>query len=169
MLSTMLQMHLQYKEWQVKRLLAAVKALPTETFEQQRGSSHGSIKGTLQHIYGADFVWLQRLKGHSLTRADVHIPETLDELERRWLKLLAEWRAWASSIDEAAWHRTLDYTLFSGSPGSNPFWQVLLHVVNHGTQHGGQVMAMLRQAGVTPPAIDILMFYCELQEPPASA
>jgi len=161
--------HLAYKEWQAKRLIAAVKELPREAFDVPRGSSHGGIKGTLQHMYGADFIWLRRLRGIPVTRADVTMPETLGELEKQWLKLVAEWRSWGASIPEGGWNARLDYTMFDGSRRSNPVWQIVLHVVNHGTLHGGQVVAMLRQAGATPPQTDLIYFYRELEERVASA
>jgi len=161
MQSEIFRIHLAYKEWQAKRLLAAVRELPLELFEQARGSSHGGIKGTLQHMYGADFIWLRRLQGASLTRADVVLPETLSELEEKWLCLIREWQAWSASIADDGWDQKLDYTMFDGSQRSNPVWQILLHVVNHGTLHGGQVVAMLRQAGFAPPQTDILFFYRE--------
>jgi uncharacterized damage-inducible protein DinB len=163
------RVHLAYKEWQVKRLLAAVRELPADVFEQSRASSHGGIKGTLQHIYGADFVWMRRVQGMSLTRADVVIPGTLAELEQQWMKLMGEWRAWASTVPDSDWNKTIEYTMFDGSRRSNPIWQVLLHVVNHGTLHGGQVVTMLRQAGVTPPQLDIIFFYRETDGTAASA
>jgi uncharacterized damage-inducible protein DinB len=34
-----------------------------------------------------------------------------------------------------------------------------MHVVNHGTLHRGQIVCMLRQLGVKPPATDIVFSY----------
>jgi uncharacterized damage-inducible protein DinB len=36
-----------------------------------------------------------------------------------------------------------------------------MHVVNHATLHRGQIVGMLRQLGVTPPATDIVFYYYE--------
>ncbi|HLJ85735.1 MAG TPA: DinB family protein [Candidatus Angelobacter sp.] len=157
-----LRIHLSYKEWQGKRLIAAVRVLPTEIFEAQRGSSHGGIKGTLQHIYSADFAWLRRVQGLTVTRADVKLPETVKELEDWWTALLGDWKEWGNAVADAAWTSVLDYSLFNGTPCSTPLWQIVLHVVNHGTHHGGQVVAMLRQAGITPPPTDAIVYYREL-------
>ena len=40
------------------------------------------------------------------------------------------------------------------SPG-----RTLLHLVNHGTPHRGQVMGMIRQLGITPPGTDLMHYY----------
>jgi len=164
-----LQVHLAYKEWQTKRLLAAAAELPVDFYEQTRGSSHGGIKGTLQHIYGADFVWLQRLHGISFTRADIVIPESLAELSEAWLKLMNEWTRWVAANPHRDWNEKITYTQFSGQQFSTPLWQVVLHVVNHGTLHAGQMVAMLRQAGIAPPQTDLIFFYRELEERSAVA
>ena len=163
MQAEVLRLHLAYKEWQTKRLLDAVRDLATDAFEQPRGSSHGSIKGTLQHTYGADFVWKRRLEGMMLTRADVVLPETLSNLERKWLELADQWKEWAASVPDSKWNEKLEYTMFDGSRRSNTLWQIIMHVVNHGTLHGGQVVTMLRQAGVTPPQTDLIFFYREME------
>jgi len=157
------RIQLAYKEWQAKRLLDAVRDLPIEVFEPSRGSSHGGIKGTLQHMYGADFIWMQRVQGASLTRADVVLPESREELEEKWLRVIAEWKEWAASLPDSEWEHRLEYTMFDGSRRSNAVWQIVLHVVNHGTLHGGQVVGMLRQAGITPPQTDQIFFYRELE------
>jgi uncharacterized damage-inducible protein DinB len=36
---------------------------------------------------------------------------------------------------------------------------VVLHLVNHGTLHRGQVMGMIRQLGIVPPGTDLLHYY----------
>lgn len=163
------QVHLAYKQWQTRKLLAAVMELPLDLYEQARGSSHGGIQGTLQHIYGADYVWLKRVQGIACTRADLVIPENLAELGDAWLKLTEEWTRWAEANPNRDWNEKMTYTMFNGREYSTPLWQVVLHVVNHGTLHAGQVVAMLRQAGIAPPQTDLIFFYRELDEQSAVA
>jgi uncharacterized damage-inducible protein DinB len=114
-------------------------------------------------MYGADLVWMERLHGITLTRADVILPETLSDLEKRWLALIAEWKAFAASLSDSQWSDKLEYTMFDGSRRCNTLWQIVMHVVNHGTLHGGQVVTMLRQSGVTPPQTDLIFFYREME------
>lgn len=159
--SALFQVHVAYKQWQTKKLLAAAMDLPLEVYEQPRGSSHGGIKGTLQHIYGADFVWFHRLQGISFTRADIVIPESLTDLGEAWLKLMEDWVRWVAANPDRDWNEKITYRQFSGQQFSSPLWQVVLHVVNHGTLHAGQVVAMLRQAGIAPPQTDLIFFYRE--------
>ena len=47
---------------------------------------------------------------------------------------------------------------FVGNAGL-PAWQIVMHLVNHGTLHRGQFVGMLRQLGVKPPTTDILFYF----------
>ena len=49
-----------------------------------------------------------------------------------------------------------------------PIWQIVMHVVNHGTLHRGQIVGMLRQLGVKAPATDIVFYYYEQKTAAAS-
>jgi uncharacterized damage-inducible protein DinB len=41
--------------------------------------------------------------------------------------------------------RPIEYTGWDGRRQAQPFWQMLQHLVNHGSYHRGQITAMLRQ------------------------
>ena len=53
-------------------------------------------------------------------------------------------RAFVARLGPTA-SRVFEYTLLSGRRAAQPLWQMLQHVVNHGTYHRGQVTTMLRQ------------------------
>ena len=47
----------------------------------------------------------------------------------------------------------------SGNRFNQPVWQLVLHVVNHGTHHRGQVSGFLRAMGHKPPKLDLVSYY----------
>lgn len=55
--------------------------------------------------------------------------------------------------------RVHDIRTTKGEPYSHPLWQMMQHLINHGTYHRGQVTTMLRQLGVKPVATDLIAFY----------
>jgi uncharacterized damage-inducible protein DinB len=58
--------------------------------------------------------------------------------------------------------RPIEYRGWDGRQQAQPFWQMLQHLVNHGSYHRGQVTTMMRQLGVPPPrAMDLIAFYRE--------
>ena len=91
----------------------------------------------------------------------------VEAVETIWPEIQRRWEAWALSQTDADLAKDVSYKLMDGSAGQSPAWQIVLHVVNHGTLHRGQVMAMLRQRGIAPPATDLIYYYRELR--PAAA
>lgn len=154
--------HLRYTAWATGRLLEACAAVPEETLRRDTGASHGGILSTLQHIYYADRTWLARLEGRTLTAfKDPDPGPSLDGLRLHWPALLDRFGLYAETLTDAAIDEPFSYRNLKGDALSMPRWQALLHAVNHATLHRGQVMAMLRQAGIAPPATDLVFFYLE--------
>jgi uncharacterized damage-inducible protein DinB len=157
-------LHLRYHAWATAQVLDAVKALPPEELKKDRGASHAGIETTLQHLFKADNVWFSRIAGEPFGNInDVPVPATLGELEKEWLSLLERFQNWYKQLQPNQFGIEIRYSNSQGIPFSTPLWQVLLHVVNHGTMHRGQVVAMLRQAGLKPPATDLIRYYRSLE------
>jgi uncharacterized damage-inducible protein DinB len=57
----------------------------------------------------------------------------------------------------------------AGTTFSQPLWQMLQHLANHGSYHRGQVATMLRQLGAKPVGTDMIGFYRERTAAQASA
>jgi uncharacterized damage-inducible protein DinB len=149
---------IRYTGWASRKILAAVEALPLEQRCCGNGISHQSIEGTVNHIFLADRLWLRRTTG---AEASGFGEITFDELRTAWPEVLDQWQAWADGLTDADAERVIAYKLLNGSPGESTASQIVTHLVNHATLHRGQVMGMIRQLGVVPPATDILWFYRE--------
>ena len=53
----------QYNLWADRRTLDACAALTNEQFTRDLGSSFGSVRDTLAHLYGAEWLWNERFQG----------------------------------------------------------------------------------------------------------
>src|SRR5207253_2697175 len=74
-----------YNAWANQRQLRAVSKLTTDAFLKPMGSSFGSVRDTLAHIYGAEWVWLERFQGRSPSSLpDVTHFKDVKGLEERW-------------------------------------------------------------------------------------
>ncbi len=158
--AALLVTHLDYSRDASMLLLDAVAALPPEEQERDRGASHGGLLGTLRHVFFADRIWLSRLQGAPrFVLADPGESPTAEKLREAWPALLDEFKAQVTAFGDAGVVETFDFVNLAGKAFRMPRWQALLHVVNHGTLHRGQVMGMLRQMGVPPPATDLIYYY----------
>ena len=160
-----LQALLDYNYWARDRLLEAVSALTLEQFTRPLGSSFSSVRDTIAHICGAESIWLARWNGNQPTGFEQpsRIPD-LAAARSEWAKLEVGMRAFLSRLGPEDVTRSIAYKDMRGNPRSDVFWQMLQHVVNHGTYHRGQVVTLLRQLGAQPPkSMDLIAFYRERQ------
>lgn len=146
-------------EWANHRFLDAVAPLDAEAFARDLAGSHGGIRGTLVHTYGAEWVWHQRFQGASPPALPGEDQITsVAGLRERWSTLEAERRAWLASLPEGAGERVVEYRTFRGDAFSSRLLPLVQHVTNHGSYHRGQVAVFLRQLGLKPPATDLVAF-----------
>ena len=153
-----------YTEWANRLALDAAAALSEEGLRRDFAISHGSIFGTLLHMAGAEWIWLERWHGRSPAKAEAWSLWTtescadLPTLIGRWHDLVDRRARFISELDESQLKADLPFKLLSGDPSSLPLVDQMQHVVNHATLHRGQVVGMIRQQGLEPPSTDLLFY-----------
>jgi len=153
-----------FDEWATNRTLDSVAALSEEQFKRDLKSSHGGIHGTLVHMCGADWVWLERWKGNSPNAllSNDQLP-TLEALKERWKLYRTEVSILLSALDDARLQAPLAYKDLKGNQYSQPLHQLMIHKVVHASYHRGQVVTMLRQLGTKPVNTDLVGYYRSIQ------
>jgi len=81
-----------------------------------------------------------------------------------WPALYERWKDWAAGLTGEAAAAEVSYRDMRGNPWRQPLGQLVLHAVNHGTHHRGQVSGFLRAMGHTPPKLDLVLYYRESVE-----
>jgi uncharacterized damage-inducible protein DinB len=153
-----------YHYWALDRLFDAVERLTPEQLNQTIESSFPSVRQTLVHLHGAEWVWVSRWIGEAPTAfPDGGALTDLPAIRNAWMVERERLRALLDRLDEAGISQPMEYRCFDGRSYSQPLWEMLQHVVNHGSYHRGQITMMLRQLGV-PPAkqMDLIAFHREL-------
>ena len=153
-----------YHYWARDRLLESVERLTPEQFTRDLGNSFPSVRDTVAHLYGADWIWYWRWEGisHDALPDAAAFPDVAS-LRSAWAEQEASIRALIARLGEEGIQQPIEYRRTSDQPlQAQPFWQMLQHVVNHGAYHRGQVTTMLRQLGAEPPkSLDLIAFYRE--------
>lgn len=120
--------------------------------------SRGSVRDQILHLISCDTMWFSGLQG-------VEIPEDLNPADFRdresirahWDNVEQTMRDYLAALQ--------DEMLFSKPLGGEDkeliLWQVLLHVVNHGTDHRAQLLRVLNDLGVMTTSQDYIFYVYE--------
>lgn len=153
-----------YTEWANDLAMQAAAKLRDGDLRREVGISHGSIFGTLVHMAGAEWIWLERWHGHSPRKEEAWSLWSTDScrdlagLTDRWGGVIDKRARFLSELDEERFAAELEYKLLSGDASSLKLVDQMQHVVNHATLHRGQVVGMIRQLGIDPPGTDLLFY-----------
>jgi uncharacterized damage-inducible protein DinB len=148
-----------YTEYANHLALDAAEKLTEEQRRHDFKISHRSIHGTLTHMAGAEWIWLERWRGVSHSRIWTEDDfADIPALRARWQEIEAGRRQLLDGLGEEKLQRDLNYKNIKGEEFTLPLIEQMQHVVNHATLHRGQVVGMIRQLGVQPPVVDLLYY-----------
>lgn len=154
----------RYNSWANARILNAASNLTEEQFLAPVSFPYGSLRGTLTHIFLAEWIWRSRWEGDS--PASFFKPEdfpNLAALRARWQAEEKALNEFVESISDEKLNSVFHYKTTRGEPMENILWQAMAHVVNHGTQHRAEAAAMLTDFGHSPGDWDLIVFLRESQ------
>jgi uncharacterized damage-inducible protein DinB len=149
----------QYNIWANDRILGVLQSLTNEQLEQPVESSFPSIRATLQHMYGAEDIWLQRLqlvehpiwKGSDESKPLFEVAESLRATSTSLLEIIEK------AFDDRVFTHVFQYYDMHKQSYKMPVSECLLHIFNHDTYHRGQLVTMLRQLGINKiPSTDFI-------------
>ena len=151
-----------FNRWANDRTLSSVADLTGEEFTRKFSVSFGSIQGTLVHILGVEWLYLQRWRGIFPTSLpsgeefpDVH------NLRSYWQSILSDQANFLDNLTEERLQQELTYVNMSGQKYTYPLADIMHHMVNHSTYHRGQVVSLLRILDKKPLATDYLLYLDE--------
>jgi uncharacterized damage-inducible protein DinB len=134
-----------------------ITSLPYAQFTQTVDYSHGSVRDQVIHLISVDDIWFSELCG--VEPSEPLLPTGVDDrtiIRALWDKVEQSMRDYLADMQ--------DEMLFD-KPIKEPeedkdlmVWQVLLHVVNHGTDHRAQILRVLNDLGVKTTSQDYIFF-----------
>ena len=149
---------LNYNYWARDRQLQVCSRLTPEQWLRPLGNSFSSIRDTLAHMAGGEWVWLERCRGKSpQSLPDASQFPDLQAIAKYWNATERGFRNFLSGLPEEALLSAISYTGFTGDTWTYPLWRVLMHLMNHQSYHRGQVTMLLRLLGVEPIPVDLLV------------
>jgi uncharacterized damage-inducible protein DinB len=135
----------QYNEWANRRVLRAISSQDVQ---------HEKILSLFSHQMSANYLWLHRIKGLPPPSYELwktypvnELARMVDEVSAMWLQFIEE----TESFD-----RILKYNNYTGDYFENNVEHIMMHLVNHGTYHRGQIALLLRMNGLEPINTDFI-------------
>jgi len=150
----------KYNLWANQRIVAVISALTQEQLIQKIESSFEGIYPTLFHIWNAENIWLERLKGISLNSW----PERDLNDKNNCEKFLETSKLFLEYLEENQSHKSfpfieIAYSNLKGDEMRNNTYDIIFHCLNHSSYHRGQLVTILRQLGVSKiPSTDFIAY-----------
>ena len=134
----------------------AITSLTPEQFTQPVEYSVGSVRNQFVHLMSCDDYWFSGLRG--LDMPDMRNPADYDDLttlRAHWEIIEQNMRAYLAALrDDMLFERPFPY----GADQILIRWQVLLHVVNHGTDHRAQILRLINDLGAKTGPQDYIFY-----------
>jgi uncharacterized damage-inducible protein DinB len=141
-----------YDRWATRRVLTVLDSLDPTVWTRMHVVGDRGLAGILVHHLGASQRW--RIGFQTQGSEEGPEPEseplpTVDQLRERWEAEWAEVDAWLPTVTDG----------FVGYVNDGiPVWQMLVHLVNHGTQHRAEAAALLTAEGRSPGELDLINY-----------
>jgi uncharacterized damage-inducible protein DinB len=149
----------KFNLWANTLLCSFLSKLTPEQFEHKLISSFDSIKETVYHIWGAEYIWMERLNGVSPASLPNDFKGSFNEFQALFLDNSHHLIDYIESRTEQELTDNINYSNMRGDKFSNTVTNIILHVCNHSTFHRGQIVTMLRNVGFTElSSTDYIMF-----------
>ncbi len=138
-----------------RRLWVSIMALDDAQFTAAVPYSHGSIRDQVIHLCSVDASWLRGLREDPDARGFRYDPASYPTRESA--RALFE----STATEVIAYVATLDDGKLQVKGKGMPVavWQVLLHIVNHGTDHRAQILRAVHDLGGPTFGQDLLYYF----------
>lgn len=149
-LSTLLKDYGAFNYWANHEMVEWMRAHPAELLDRELKSSFPTIKLTLLHIWTAEDAWLCRLMGipHSRFLSEGFTGD-LEAVFTGLLERSAQFRDFLQAQSPDYFEQANTYTHRNGNRYTNINAQMILHCLQHGSYHRGQIVTMARELGLT--------------------
>ena len=154
-----LKAYTAYNLWANNEMIKCVEKLDQEQLHQTVVSSFNSVFKTILHIWDAEYIWLQRMQGNSINEWPSKMMDKDGFSTNLFLAGSANFNDFVQASPDAFFEQQCSYTNLKGEKFATPYTSVIMHCMNHGSYHRGQLVTMFRQLGLTEiPTTDLIAF-----------
>lgn len=162
-MQAMIRTLFDYNLWAHERVWPGILTLDDEQFARPFDYSLGSVRAQMVHVLSVDNRWLARVAGQPAPdRLDPDAYPSAAALRADWVRMTADQRRVVEALSDAQMANMISYDMPQrGGMKHTPRWQILAHVVNHGTDHRAQILSLLYQLGAPTVEQDLILYLWE--------
>ena len=146
-----------YNYWAHHQMLDCVSHISETDFKREVDYSMGSVHRQVVHVMWAESIWYARINGLPRPEYTVTDYPTLAAIRDKWSDIEAQWRAYLDRLTETELHSTFDYVRGNNEAITSVVYEILWHIVNHGTDHRAQILQLSHTYGA--PTFEQDMFF----------
>ncbi|HOS47484.1 MAG TPA: DinB family protein [Bacteroidia bacterium] len=161
-LKNLISNYAAFNEWANTEIVTWLKTLDKELLYKKTASSYPSIDYTLQHILRGQKFWFLFITGQDTSNFNWSVYE--GEVERIMEDLLTSSAAMKQTYSAFSEQELLEVLNLEvpWAKNSRSRYDYIVHIINHGSFHRGQIVTMARSIGVTEGIVntDYNIFNC---------
>lgn len=153
----------QYTDERNRRVLDAAQKLSKEQFTKSIVEGQPSIRDTLVHSFDAHICWLNWWDGTFAERRDSFARQfpgedypDVESLRTWWSDIQGQTDKFITTLSDADMEQVYTRKTEDGRAIDRRLWEMMTHVVTHGTQHRSEVALMLTALGQSPGDLDFI-------------
>jgi uncharacterized damage-inducible protein DinB len=152
-----------HNDWARDKLLALSAGLDDAQLDRPFAMGPGSLRATLQHLYGSERTWFVRWQGHEDPACPpANTLRALPGLGAAHHSLGAARERTLAPLKNPDLAQPITFQSQAGPMITRGLGDILLHGFNHGVHHRAQALNMLRHLGVTlPRGLDYIFMKAE--------
>lgn len=147
------------------RVWNCVMELTPEQFVEESDYSWLSIRNHLVHVMSTDNRWLARVQNQALPqRFEPADYADQDAVREQWNAVRDQVISYVTGLANDDLHEVVEVDLpHRGGVYRNRRWEILMHMVNHGTDHRAQMLARLHELGAMTVEQDMILYLWQTQ------
>jgi uncharacterized damage-inducible protein DinB len=161
-LKNLISNYAAFNEWANTEIVTWLKTLDKELLYKKTASSYPSIDYTLQHILRGQKFWFLFITGQDTSNFNWSVYE--GEVERIMEDLLTSSAAMKQTYSAFSEQELLEVLNLEvpWAKNSRSRYDYIVHIIDHGSFHRGQIVTMARSIGVTEGIVntDYNIFNC---------
>ena len=151
-----------YNYWGHHKLLDALATVSKEDYIKPVPYSIGSLHEQIVHTMWAEGIWLyHRIQDKERPEWTAKDYPNLAAVRQHWALVENNWRSYIATLMEAELDRVIEVKRGTGEIHYRSVAEIMMHVVNHGTDHRGQILRIIHDFGGETFGQDMIVYFRE--------